>query len=203
MKKILTAVLAVIVAALALTGCDNSEKESNNNTSSTTVSSTETSSTDEGTSSDETSSDDTESEPEIPALIDRLEFPDTKSGKMAKAAIEYDQEAWSSGMTIADEESFPYLLPDLDPAMFEEYCFVYDMMPINGHTIFAGKPAAGQEDAAKTALESTLEARKEQVSFYPAGQEAAANAQIGTTNDGYLYFVIHQDGSAIADAMTK
>lgn len=204
MKKILTAALAVIVTALALTGCDNSNSESNNNSSDTTssaaVSNTETSS-DEGTSSDETSSD-----PEgeyIPSLTERIEFPDTKSGKMAKAAIEFNPDEWSMGMTLADDETLTTLLPDLTPDMFEEYCFIFDMMPINGHTIFAGKPKAGQEDAVKTALENSLESYKQQVSFYPAGQNSAENAQIGTTNDGYCYFVVHAEGAAIADAMTK
>ena len=195
MKKILVSVIAVIAAAMALTGCDNSESGSNSNTSSATVSNTETSSTDE-TSSDP-------DEESIPSLAERIEFPDTKSGKMAKAAIEFAPDDWSMGMTLADEETFTTLLPDLTPDMFEEYCFIFDMMPINGHTIFAGKPKAGQEDAVKTALESSLEARKEAVSFYPMGQEAAANAKIGTTNDGYVYFVIHQNGGDIADAMAK
>lgn len=203
MKKLLTAALAMIVTALTLTGCDNSGTTSNNSsntTSSTTVSSTETSS-DEGTSSDETSSD--PDEESIPSLTERLEFPDTKSGKMAKAAIAFNPDEWSMGMTMADDETLTTLLPDLTPDMFEEYCFVFDMMPINGHTIFAGKPKAGQEDAVKTALESSLKSYKQQVSFYPAGQNSAENAQIGTTDDGYCYFVVHANGAEIADAMTK
>lgn len=206
MKKILTAALAVIVAALALTGCDNSESGSNNsnNTSSTTVSDTESSadtSSDEGTSSDETPSE--PDEESVPSLAERLEFPDNKAGEMVKKAFEYNPDEWSFAMMLVDDESLSLQLSKLTPEMFDEYCFAVDMIGINGHTVFAGKPKAGQEDAVKTALEESLEAYKEQVSFYPAGQDSAENAQIGTTDDGYCYFVIHANGAAIADAMTK
>lgn len=203
MKKILSAALAVIVTALALTGCDNSNSESNNSsntTGSTTVSSTDTASNGEGTSSDETSSDpDDES---IPSLTERLEFPNNKAGNMVKAALGSTDE-WSMAMMIADEETLSVLLPKLTTDMFEEYCFAYDMIGINGHAVFAGKPKAGQEDAVNSAFEESLASFKEQVSFYPAGQASADGAQTGTTNDGYCYFVIHANGADIADAMTK
>ena len=206
MKKILTAALAVIVAALSLTGCDNNSTSNNNNSSNTTSSTTV--STPEDTVSnpeDTSSSDETSSDPDeesIPSLTERLEFPDNKAGNMVKAAFESTDE-WSMAMSIADEETFSALLSDLSPDMFEEYCFAYDMIGINGHSVFAGKPKAGQEDAVNSAFEESLAAFKDRVSFYPAGQASAEGAQTGTTNDGYCYFVIHANGAAIADAMTK
>ena len=106
-------------------------------------------------------------------------------------------------MVVANDEVFSVLLPRLSSDMFEDHCFAFDIVSILGHTVFAGKPKPGQEDAVKSVLEESLETYKQQVSFYPAGQMSAEGAQIGITNDGYCYFVIHENGAEIADAMTQ
>lgn len=105
------------------------------------------------------------------------------------------------GMSEGGKEELELLLPGLTEDMFEEYSFIYDPIGINGHYVFAGKPKAGQADAAKAAYESALASLKEQAKFYPAGQESVENAANGETNDGYIYFVIHHMGKDVASAM--
>ncbi len=216
MKKILTAAIAVIVAALALTGCsdnsnsNNSSDNQSSNTSSSNTSDNSTSSVESNSSEDSTSSDESSSSEESstdsgeesePIIAETLEFPDTKAGRMVKAALEFNPDEWSMAMTLADDEMLSVSLPDLNADMFEEYCFAFDMIGINGHTVFVGKAKAGQEEAVKSTIENSLETYKQNVSFYPAGQEAAEGAVNGTTDDGYNYFVIHADGENIASAM--
>lgn len=224
MKKTLTAALAAILLVTSLTGCNSANEP--NNSSDSNISNTpsgsgssDNNSSDSGSSdnasSDSGSSDNTSdsgsgdntsdsgSEPEesFPTPAETLEFPDTKSGKMVKAALEYNPEDWSMGLNLDDGQMLPINFPDLTVDMFEDYCFAFDMIGINGHAVFAGKAKAGQEDAVKTALEKNLETYKESVSFYPAGQAAAAGAVSGTSDDGYCYFVIHPNGNDAASAM--
>ncbi len=227
MKKTLTAALAAILLVTSLTGC-NSDNEPNNssdssisNTSSDSGSSDNTSSdsgSSDNTSSDSGSSDNTSGdsgssdntsgdsssdpgEESYPTPAETLEFPDTKSGRMVKAALETNPEDWSMGLALDDGQMLPLDFPELTVDMFEDYCYAFDMIGINGHKVFAGKAKAGQEDAVKTAIEKNLDTLKQNSSFYPAGQEAVAGAVNGTSDDGYYYFVFHANGSDVASAM--
>ncbi len=195
------------------TSSDNtsSDNTSSDNTSSDSGSSNNTSSdntTSDSGSSDNTSSDsdsgESSSDPgeeSYPTPAETLEFPDTKSGRMVKAALEYNPEDWSTGLKLDDGEMLTLKFPELTVDMFEDYCFVYDMIGIQGHTIFAGKAKAGQEDAVKTAIEKNLDAYKDSVNWYPAAGQSVAGSVNGISDDGYYYFVIHADGSDVASAM--
>ncbi len=223
MKKTLTAVLAAILLATSLAGC-NSDNEPNNssdssisNTSSDSGSSDNTlsnSGSSDNTTSDSGSSDNIISgnngmgdsifnseEESYPTPTETLEFPDTKSGRMVKAALEYNPEDWSMGLTLDDGQMLTLNFPELTVDMFEDYCFAFDMIGINGHTVFAGKAKEGQEEAVKTAIENNLDAYKDSVNFYPAAGQAVAGAVNGISDDGYYYFVIHANGSDVASAM--
>lgn len=123
------------------------------------------------------------------------------ASEMAERALGHNPNNWSMAMTIADDEMFSILLPDLSTDMFEDYCFYCDMIGIAGHEVFVGKPKAGQEDAVKAAFEKSLDSLKDRVSFYPAGADSVEGAVSGTTSHGYEYFVIHPDGEAVAAAM--
>lgn len=171
MKKTFAAALAAIVFAASLTGCNNSTE--GNNSDSSTV-------------SDNSSANG--------LTLTAVE--------MAHRAVGADPNNWSFALQpVEDAEAFELLLPDLTVDMFEDFCFYSDAIGIAGHEIFIGKPKAGQEDAVNSAFEKTLNHLKEQVSFYPAGQESVAGAVNGTTSHGYVYFIIHPDGAAAAAAM--
>ncbi len=223
MKKTLTAALAAILLVTSLTGCNSDNEPNDSSDSSISNTSSDNTSSDSGSSdnssSDNTTSDsgssdniisgnngtgDSSSDPEeesYPTPAETLEFPDTKSGRMVKAALEYNPEDWSMGLKLDDGEMLTLKFPELTVDMFEDYCFVYDMIGIQGHTIFAGKAKAGQEDAVKTAIEKNLDAYKDSVNWYPAAGQSVAGAVNGTSDDGYYYFVIHADGSDVASAM--
>ena len=67
--------------------------------------------------------------------------------------------------------------------------------------VIAVKPVAGSEEAVQTALDNFLAVQKENGAFYPSQEESVAGAVSGTTDDGYMYLVIHKNGQAVADAM--
>ena len=132
-----------------------------------------------------------------------LVLPPNGAGDMAKAALAVDPDSWTEDMVAATDEELPKILKnDLRADMFDEYCLIYDAFGDVGQTVFAGKPKAGQEDAAKTALENAFNERKAEVAMFPSGAACSENAVFGTSNDGYIYFVFHVDGAAVADAMT-
>ncbi len=223
MKKTLTAALAAILLVTSLTGCNSDNEPNDSSDSSISNTSGDNASSDSGssdnassdnTTSDSSSSDniisgnngtgDSSSDPgeeSYPIPAETLEFPDTKSGRMVKAALEYNPEDWSMGLKLDDGEMLTLKFPELTVDMFEDYCFVYDMIGIQGHTVFAGKAKAGQEDTVKTAIEKNLDAYKDSVNWYPAAGQSVAGAVNGTSDDGYYYFVIHADGSDVASAM--
>lgn len=217
MKKVLTAALAVIVAALALTGCsDNSNSNSNNSSSTNQSSGTSTdssnsidnsTSSNESTSSEESnSSEDSSSssgEESNPNAVDLLEFPDTRAGKLAKAGLTSHKDEWSAMLNIVDDKDMlEIMLPGLSPDLCEDYCFIIDMVGINSHELLVAKPKAGSEEALKSAFDARFEQIKSPDRFlYPAGEESVAGAVSGTTDDGYLYIVVHAYGADVAAAM--
>lgn len=132
-----------------------------------------------------------------------LIFPSNGAGDMVRTALETNPGNWAPDMAVAaDEELSKILKNDLHAEMFEEFCLAYDMFGDYGHTVFVGKPGEGMEDQARTAIEAAFEERKAEVAIFPNGKESSENAKSGSTDDGYIYFVIHSDSEAIISAMT-
>lgn len=125
------------------------------------------------------------------------------AAEMAEAALVYNPDCWSMGMTLVDDETLAVILPGISSDMFDDYCFYCDMMGINGHTVFVGKPKSGRENTVQYALERSFDAYKGQAGFYPAGEGSVAGAVSGITDSGYYYCIIHADGANIASAMLK
>lgn len=130
-----------------------------------------------------------------------LVFPGNGAGDMVKKAIESAPENWTDDTAVATDEELPKIMKndELTADVFEEYCLANTL---SGCTVFAGKPKAGQEDAVKTAVDAAFEAIKAEAAVMPDGAANSENAVSGTTDDGYIYFVIHANGAAIAEAMT-
>lgn len=105
---------------------------------------------------------------------------------------------------IDDTDSLAIFFPDLDVSQCEEYCLIFDMVGISGHELLIAKPKAGNESAAKAAFDARFDYIKDPSRFlYPAGMESVAGAVQGSTSDGYLYIVVHQDGKDIESAINS
>lgn len=132
-----------------------------------------------------------------------LEFPSNGAGDMVRTALETNPDDWTLDMLIATNEELPKILKnDLHADLFDEFCLAYDVFGDCGQTVFVGKPKAGNEDAVKTAIDTAFNERKTEVAMFPNGKASSENAVSGSTADGYIYFVLHANGEAIASAMT-
>lgn len=186
MKKILTAALAVIVTALALTGCDNGNTPGYSNSSAITSSGSAPSDT---VTSSEGGNSDTVTAGKAKELVDR--------------ATAFEPDEWSAMMDyVTDPEYLAALLPGIDTSICEDYCFKIDQAGISKHSVLVAKAKAGSEDALKTMFENYLNSLKGPDAFlYPAGEESVNGSVIDVTSDGYNYIILHANGAAIADAM--
>lgn len=127
-----------------------------------------------------------------------LAFPDNRAGRMVKAALA--ESAWSY-MELADEETLPFLFPDLKLEDMEEYCIAQCPMSAQLQYAVAIKPKAGSEAAVKSVFESFIQAKKDDQMLYPQLQIVAQNA-ILAEDGGYIYVVLHQEPFIVEDAMT-
>lgn len=198
MKKILTTALAIIVAALALTGCNNNSTSGNSSSTnqSSNNSTDNSSSNNSGSSSDESTS----SGGDSPSVS-----TNGKAKFMVETALAFKPDEWSGMMNeVTDPETLSVLFPDIDISLCEDYCFMVDMTGINKHEVLVAKAKPGNEGAVKVAFDAYLESLKSpDAMLYPAGQEAVAGAVSGITADSYNYVIIHPNGENIAAAMTS
>lgn len=211
MKKFTGAALAAIILAMALSGCGDSTNvsgNSSNNSStvneSTSTTSTSTESTTESTNSTDestpTESSDSEDDPNAGADNSGLEYPDNKAGRLVKAML--SESPWAY-MDLMDAETAKTIIPDFLADDCDEYCLAFCGMNTQLQYAFAVKPKAGSEEKIENALATFYGNIKNNpdIAFYPAQEASANGAVMGTTDDGYILVIVHENGQAIADAV--
>ncbi len=220
MKKRISAAMLAAIITLTLAGCKNNNASDNNSSDSNAASDTS-SVVSDSTDSTSDSNDSTSDSNDSTDVSDQnsgetgdstsdagnggvdnsgLEYPDTKAGRMVKAALATD--AWGAMDLAMDQEYVNALFSEkfvLDN--MEEYCFTSSLMSTQLLKVAVFKPKAGTEEDFKTAIDEYLAYAKEGAAFYPAQEESAAGAVSGTTDDGYMYLVVHQNGADIANAL--
>ena len=183
MKKFMT--LAAILAALTLTvtGCSSNDTGSSDATSeagSSTVESTvEAGTSDAGTS-------DTETESALTAV---------DMAANALSAVE-----WPAMMEIPDAETASMLL-GIDTTLCEDFYLSTQLMSAQLNEIIIVKPTAGNEAAVKEQMDAHFAYIKDGAAFYPAQEVSAAGAVQGTTDDGYMYILVHENGADVENAL--
>lgn len=213
MKRIMSAVLAAIVLAMAISGCsDNTEVSTPSTGNSTTVNdSTNNESTTESNEStgdesttestpDENSDPDGDNEVDPAVANAALEYPDNKAGRIVKTMLSSDE--WGF-MMLMNEETTPALIPDLSLDDCEEYCLAYCPNGTQLMYALAVKPKAGSEEKVENALATFYGNVKNNpdLAFYPMQQAAAEGAVMDTTDDGYICVIVHENGQTIGDAI--
>lgn len=230
MKKIISMIIAVIVTAVALTGCNGSSTNSTSNSSSSSntssdndpsgsssgdssngsssesSSSSSSSEDSSSSSSSESSSGDTSTESDSGNIPNEfgLPLPNTRSGEMAAKALAADE--WGALMMLKSDEELSVLVSDkLSLDMMDDSCFITNMFSLHLYRIFLAKPKAGSESIVKSVFEETFDYLKNDpnVALYGGQRESVAGGVAGVTDDGYYYIIIHANGAKIADAMVK
>lgn len=175
MKKIISMLLISTLLAGSLTACSNES----------------------GSSASDTDSSDAEA-------VDNsgLPYPDTRAGSLTKAVLALD--SWP-GMDLVTDQNVVEIMfsSEFDLDKCAEYCFATNIISAQLYKVIIIKPAEGGEDDVRTAMDNYLNAVKTNpdIAFYPGQQENAEGAVTGKTDDGYLYLIVHKNGSDIADAI--
>lgn len=175
MKKIISMLLISTLLASSLTACNNES----------------------GSSASDADSSDTEA-------VDNsgLPYPDTRAGSLTKAVLALD--SWP-GMDLVTDQNVVEIMfsSEFDLEKCDEYCFATNIISAQLYKAIIIKPAEGGEDDVRTAMDNYLNAVKTNpdIAFYPGQQENAEGAVTGKTDDGYLYLIVHKNGSDIADAI--
>ncbi len=202
MKKFVIMTVIASMLTLSLTACGG-----NDNSGSSESSGDSGSQSDSGSSSDSNSDSGSESDTQTATAPETFEGevmggldPDTstKAGRMAKAALEAD--TWPSLMEITDAE-FAQTFFGLDISQCSEFFLANQLMSVNLAELIIVKPNEGSEDAVKEVLDSHFTYIKNDAAFYPDQEAPAAGAVMGSTDDGYIYIIVHENGSDIASTV--
>lgn len=189
MKKF--AIISVILSAVLLTACNNggsgSESSSGSATSSSSVnesssgSATSTSSVNES-SSDLTSSSVDEKKADLYAneALNAVEFP-----KMTKVETPEEIDAFF----------------EFNTANYADFSLYMNVMSVQLNRVFVVKPIDGKHDEVYAELEAYLDDLVKTGAYYPAQEASAMGSQMGETADGYIYIIVHEDGSTAVRAI--
>jgi len=208
MKKYIIMAVIASMLTLSLTACGGTGDSGNSGSSSDSGSESNSDSGSES-NSDSGSDSNSESEPQTMTAPETYEGevmggldPDTstKAGRMAKAALEADR--WPSLMEITDAE-FAQTFFGIDISQCDEFFLANQLMSVNLAEVVIVKPSEGSEDAVKEVLDAHFTYIKNEAAFYPAQEAPAEGAVMGTTDDGYIYIIVHENGSDIASTVLE
>ncbi|MDE7193389.1 MAG: DUF4358 domain-containing protein [Oscillospiraceae bacterium] len=211
MKKFITAIIALTMLTAAISGCtdngNSSDSSGSTNVSDSSDNSNSSNSTDDsdnsdnsdtsgtadnsGNTSDNASGGTSETEFDLPD-------PNGRAAKMGAAAMAADE--WPSMMDVVDPELASAFF-GIDLSKCEDYYLSNQLISAQLNEVIIVKPAAGSEDEIKAAVDAHAEYIKNEGAFYPDQEASAAGTVTGTTEDGYLYIIVHANGADIAAAM--
>lgn len=203
MKKFITTVIALTMLTAGISGCTNNDNSGSSGSSDVSDSSDNSDSgnsdngSDSGTpdasgsTSDNASNGTSEGGENLPDPNGRA----AKLGAAAMAAVE-----WPSMMDVTDSEMATMFF-NIDLSMCEDYYFSNQLISAQLNEILVAKPTAGNEDALKDAFDAHFKYIQTDAAFYPDQEASAAGAVSGTTEDGYLYIIVHENGAEAAEAM--
>ena len=194
MKKFMT--LAAILAALTLTVTACSSK-TNDNTSEagTTTSEAGTQTAEPGVVGDDTA--------EVAPEDDNAGASDAETATLdayQMAANVFSSLEWPAMMELPDAET-AMMMVSIDPALCEDYYMSTQLMSAHLNEVIICKPSAGNETALQEQFDAHFEYIQNGAAFYPEQEVSAAGAVKGTTDDGYLYIIVHENGATAAAAI--
>lgn len=202
MKKVFATVIALTMLTATLSGCTSNNNNSSGNSGNSNVSDSSNVSDNSGNSdnSNNSNSGNTSDSPSegTSEIESDLPDPNGRAAKMGAAAMEADE--WPAMMDVVDPE-FATMFFGIDLSMCEDYYLSNQLISANLNEVVIAKPVAGKEDDLKAVFDAHFEYIKNDAAFYPDQEPSAAGAVNGTTNDGYYYIIVHENGDSIASAM--
>ncbi len=209
MRKFITTVIALTMLTAGISGCTNNDNSGSSGSSDVSDSSDNSDVSDSSTP-DNSDSSDTSGTPDASGSTsdstsngtsdggENLPDPNGRAAKLGAAAMEAVE--WPAMMDVTDQEMATMFF-NIDLNMCEDYYFSNQLISAQLNEILVAKPTAGNEDALKDAFDAHFEYIQTDAAFYPDQEASAAGAVSGTTEDGYLYIIVHENGADAAAAM--
>lgn len=206
MRKLIAAII-ISALTLALAGCSgNNNSGSSSSTSGTSTSSDTTSNQDSsGTSSESNSENNSDTGSDVSG---------NESGNSNESGTsgEYADESHRLADVVQNAVEFPAMGEVTDPEDIQnifgintdlcfEYAFIQNLMSVHLNEIIVLLPAAECEDELLEQLTKRFEYIRNEAAFYPDQEASAAGAVMGTTENGYLYLIVHENGSEAQEAL--
>ena len=184
MRKLFVTILCAAVA-VSLSGCVNNTGDSSSSGSSSSDSSSHSSSSSAVISDNSGQTSDVEQ---------------SDAEKMVEKALKAD--SWQS-MDFVTEQSFVNALfnDKIVLADCEDYCLSSNIISSQLNKILVVKPKPEKAAAIEEAMDEYYEYVRTEGAFYPDQQASSAGAVMGETDSGYIYIIVHPNGTLIADVM--
>ena len=202
MRKLIAAII-ISALTLALAGCS-----SNNNSGSSASTSGTSASSDTTSNQDSANSSDTSSENNSDTSSDNAGGTSSESNTSG----EFADDAHRLADVVQNAVEFPAMGEITEPEdilnifgintdLCVEYAFIQNLMSVHLNKIIILLPAAECEDELLEQLTKRFEYIRNEAAFYPEQETSAAGAVMGTTENGYLYLIVHQNGSEAQEAL--
>lgn len=202
MKKFITTVIALTMLTVGISGCTGNGNSSDNSGSTNVSDSSDNSDNSDSTPASGTADNSGSTSDNASGGTSEVELPDPngRAAKMGAAAMAADE--WPSMMDVTDPELALNFF-GIDLSKCEDYYISNQLISAQLNEVVIVKPAAGSEDEIKAAVDAHAEYIKNEGAFYPDQEASAAGTVTGTTEDGYLYIIVHENGADIASAMLE
>lgn len=210
MRKLIAAII-ISALTLALAGCSgNNNSGSSASTSGTSTSSDTTSNQDSsGTSSETDSGTSSESNSDTSSGVTGNE---SENSNDSGTSGEYADEAHRLADAVQNAVEFPAMGEVTEPEDIQnifgintdlcvEYAFIQNLMSVHLNEVIVLLPAAECEEELLEQLTKRFEYIRNEAAFYPDQEASAAGAVMGTTENGYLYLIVHENGSEAQEAL--
>ncbi len=116
-------------------------------------------------------------------------------GEAAAAAAE-----WPAMMTVDDPELALNFF-GIDINLCSDYYISNQLISAQLYEIIFVKPVEGCEQMIMDQMQAHFDYIKTDAAFYPDQEPCAEGAVMGQTADGYMYILVHQDGSTVEAAV--
>ncbi|MGN0649136.1 MAG: DUF4358 domain-containing protein [Oscillospiraceae bacterium] len=202
MRKLIAAII-ISALTLALAGCSGNNNSGSSASSGSSTTSSDTTSNQDSSGSSGTSS---ESAPDNGSDVSS----DTSSESSSNG--EYADNAHRLADVVQNAVEFPAMgevtetedilnIFGINTDLCVEYAFIQNLMSVHLNEIIVLLPAAECEDELLEQLTNRFEYIRNEAAFYPAQEASAAGAVMGTTENGYLYLIVHENGADAQEAL--
>lgn len=211
MRKLIAAII-ISALTLALAGCSRNNNSGSSASDGSSASSDSTSDQDSANSSGTSSENDSDASGNGGTSSEANSSETENNSDENSANGEFADEAHRLADIVQNAVEFPAMTEITEPEDIQtvfgidtdlcvEYAFIHNLMSVHLNEIVVLLPAAECEDELLEQLTNRFEYIRNEAAFYPEQETSAAGAVMGTAANGYLYLIVHENGSEAQEAL--